>query len=141
MTTDERLSTGDLAAPRTEEVRTEPAEAPREIPTADAPAAPHGSEATPNGGAGWEPLLPEDDAARFRERWTAIQTGFVDEPREVVRDADALVAELMQRLAQGFADERSGLEAQWDREEEVDTEDMRLALQRYRSFFERLLAA
>jgi hypothetical protein len=63
----------------------------------------------------------------------------VDEPRRTVADADKLVASVMQRLAEGFANERSGLEKQWDRGDDASTEDLRLALQRYRSFFDRLL--
>ncbi|MBD0328754.1 MAG: hypothetical protein ICV64_01420 [Thermoleophilia bacterium] len=88
-----------------------------------------------------QPLLGGDDAARFRERWEAIQVGFVDEPRTSVEQADTLVAELMQRLAETFAEEREELEGQWSRGEDVSTEDLRIALQRYRSFFERLLSA
>jgi hypothetical protein len=64
----------------------------------------------------------------------------VDEPRHAVEQADSLVAEMMQHLAQLFADERSKLEAQWTRGEDVSTEDLRVALQRYRSFFDRLLS-
>ena len=70
-----------------------------------------------------------------------IQTGFVDEPRQTVEQADELVAQVMQRLAEGFAAERERLEQQWGRGEDVSTEDLRIALQRYRSFFQRLLAA
>ena len=72
-----------------------------------------------------------------------IQVGFVDEPREMVERADALVAELMQRLASQFypSEERSRLETQWDKDDDVSTQDLRLALQRYRSFFQRLLTA
>jgi hypothetical protein len=75
----------------------------------------------------------------FRSRWSKLQTGFVDEPRQTVEDADKLVAAVMQRLAEGFGNERPGLEKQWDRGENVSTEDLRVALQRYRSFFDRLL--
>ena len=73
-------------------------------------------------------------------RWSAIQTGFVDEPRKAVEEADALVAEVMKRLAEIFADERGQLESQWERTEQISTEDLRLAMRRYRSFFERLLS-
>ena len=73
--------------------------------------------------------------------WETIQTGFVDEPRQTVEQADELVAEVMKRLAEGFAGERERLEQQWGRGEDVSTEDLRVALQRYRSFFQRLLAA
>jgi hypothetical protein len=85
------------------------------------------------------PLFSESQMGEFRSQWGKIQTGFVDEPRQTVEDADKLVAAVMQRLAEGFANERSGLEKQWDRGDNVSTEGLRLALQRYRSFFDRLL--
>jgi hypothetical protein len=84
------------------------------------------------------PLLA--DAEGFQGRWEEIQVRFVDEPRGAVEDADALVATVMQRLAEGFAQERERLEAQWGRGEDISTEDLRVALQRYRSFFQRLLS-
>jgi hypothetical protein len=87
-----------------------------------------------------EPLLPADLTATFQDRWEEIQTRFVDEPRGAVEDADGLVANLMQRLAESFAQERERLEAQWGRGEDISTEELRVALQRYRSFFQRLLA-
>jgi hypothetical protein len=85
------------------------------------------------------PLFSELEMGEFRSQWGKIQTGFVDEPRQTVEDADKLVAAVMQRLAEGFANERSGLEKQWDRGADVSTEELRVALQRYRSFFDRLL--
>jgi hypothetical protein len=85
------------------------------------------------------PLFSEPEMVDFRSQWSKIQTAFVDEPRRTVEDADKLVAEVMQRLAEGFANERSGLEKQWDSGDNVSTEDLRVALQRYRSFFDRLL--
>ena len=85
------------------------------------------------------PLFSESEMGDFRSQWSKIQTGFVDEPRRTVEDADKLVAAVMQRLAEGFANERSGLEKQWDSGDNVSTEDLRVALQRYRSFFDRLL--
>jgi len=87
------------------------------------------------------PLLPKDQSERFTGRWQEIQTGFVDEPRESVAKADALVAELMQELAASFSDERGRLESQWEGGDDVSTEDLRVALTRYRSFFGRLLSA
>jgi hypothetical protein len=84
-------------------------------------------------------LFPENEANGFRTRWTEIQTGFVDEPRRSVEQADALVAEVIKRLANSFAEERSKLESQWGRGDDVSTEDLRVALRRYRSFFDRLL--
>ena len=86
------------------------------------------------------PLLVADRSQDFRSRWDTIQTSFVDEPRQAVEHADSLVAEVMQELARTFADEREKLEAQWGRGDDVSTEDLRIALQRYRSFFSRLLS-
>lgn len=86
-------------------------------------------------------LLSGDRLDDFRERWDEIQTGFVDDPRRSVEEADALVAELMREIADTFSRERETLEGQWDRGESVDTEDLRTALQRYRDFFNRLLSA
>lgn len=87
------------------------------------------------------PLLPQDQTSRFTEDWQEIQGSFVDQPREAVERADALVADLMQRLAASFSNEREQLETQWDRGDDVSTEDLRVALTRYRSFFDRLLSA
>ncbi len=86
------------------------------------------------------PLFSPNEAKEFRARWDTIQAGFVDEPRGAVEQADSLVAGTMKRLAEIFADERGKLEGQWDRKESVSTEDLRLALRRYRSFFGRLLS-
>jgi hypothetical protein len=100
------------------------------------------AEITPSGdeeGAG--PLLAEEDAGGFTSRWNEIQVRFVDEPRGSVQKADGLVAEMMERLTQMFSEERTRLESQWERGDDVSTEDLRIALQRYRSFFERLLSA
>jgi hypothetical protein len=87
-----------------------------------------------------EPLFPSGEAESFRSRWVEVQTGFVDEPRSAVEQADGLVAEMMKRLAQVFADERSKLEEQWSRGDDISTEDLRQALRRYRSFMDRLLS-
>ncbi|HZO96316.1 MAG TPA: hypothetical protein VFB42_02995 [Gaiellaceae bacterium] len=78
---------------------------------------------------------------RFTSRWTEIQSSFVDRPRESVEQADALVADLMRQLAAGLAGERRRLESRWEGGDDVSTEDLRVALTRYRSFFDRLLAA
>jgi hypothetical protein len=86
-------------------------------------------------------LLAPDETARFHSRWEEIQAGFVDEPRSAVERADALVAEVVDAVTAGFSDARAGLEGQWDRGDEVSTEDLRVALTRYRSFFDRLLSA
>jgi hypothetical protein len=89
-------------------------------------------------GAG--PLLPQDFVQDLRSRWDRIQTGFVDEPRNAVQQADELVAQAIKRLAENFASARSGLEEQWGRGDNVSTEDLRVALKKYRTFFQRLLA-
>ncbi len=86
------------------------------------------------------PLFAGDEARGFRARWEEIQTAFVDEPRGAVQRADNLVAETMKRLAEVFAAERAGLEEQWSSGSDVSTEDLRLALRRYRAFFDRLLS-
>jgi hypothetical protein len=86
------------------------------------------------------PLFPETEATNFRSRWTEIQVAFVDEPCQAVEQGDALVADIIKRLASTFADERSKLEGQWGRGDNVSTEDLRVSLQRYRAFFDRLLS-
>jgi hypothetical protein len=87
------------------------------------------------------PLFKETEIADLRARWGNVQAGFVDEPRRSVEQADQLVATVMQRIAEGFANERSSLEKEWDSGNNISTEDLRVALQRYRAFFGRLLNA
>jgi hypothetical protein len=86
------------------------------------------------------PLFSSSEADEFHDRWNAVQVGFVDEPRQAVQEADSLVAGAMKRLAEIFAEERARLDGQWDRGGDVSTEDLRIALRRYRSFFGRLLS-
>ena len=88
-----------------------------------------------------QPLFVEEDARGYQSRWQEVQTRFVDEPKDSVREADKLVAEVVQKLTTRFAEEKEGLERQWGSGAEVSTEDLRQALQHYRSFFQRLLAA
>jgi hypothetical protein len=90
--------------------------------------------------SGEEVLFGRSDADSFRQRWNDIQTGFVDEPKPSVERADQLVAAVIQKLTQVFADERSKLEKDWSKGDEASTEDLRQALRRYRSFFDRLLS-
>jgi len=85
-------------------------------------------------------LLVATEATELRRHWEAIQIGFVDEPRRAVEDADSLVAQAMKRVAEVFAEERARLERQWSEGQDVSTEDLRVALTRYRSFFDRLLS-
>jgi glutathione S-transferase len=86
------------------------------------------------------PLFSPEETESFRSEWSGILSGFVDEPRQSVERADALVARLMKRLDQVFAGERSELERQWDRGDRISTEDLRVALTKYRSFVDRLLS-
>jgi hypothetical protein len=92
---------------------------------------------TKNGGA----LLPADQNERFTSRWDEIQASFVDKPQDAVKEADALVSDLMQRVTGGLSSERERLEKQWAAGDDVTTEDLRVALTRYRTFFDRLLKA
>jgi len=86
------------------------------------------------------PLFVDDAAGDFRSRWDAVQSAFVDDPRQAVRQADELVAQVMKSLAESFAGERSRIESQFIENDGATTENLRLALRRYRSFFQRLLA-
>ena len=119
----DRLSTADLA-----QAGNRPAGTP--APMAARNGAPESSE----------PLFAANDTQDFRSRWEKIQIGFVDEPRRAVEQADELVASAIKRLAEVFASERQKLEAEWDKNDNVSTEDLRVALRRYRSFFDRLLS-
>ncbi|MEV7543362.1 hypothetical protein [Streptomyces sp. NPDC089915] len=105
----------------------------------DRPAARSPVEA--DGSGDGQPLLASGDAEHFRTAWSEIQGRFVDDPREAVTSADTLVAEVMRSLAGTFASHKQDLEGQWQRGDDVATEDLRQALRHYRSFFNRLLNA
>ena len=132
MTEERRLSTSDIA--HAKEADTEIVERERADAARQADGAPRAVEDGPS------PLFADEELTGYRTRWSGIQTGFVDEPRRAVEEADTLVAELMKRLADSFAEERRALEAHWERSDNVSTEDLRIAMRRYRSFFERLLS-
>jgi hypothetical protein len=85
-------------------------------------------------------LFSEQEERDFRSRWTGVQSSFVDEPRRAVEQADELVAQTMQRLAQSFSEQKKKLETHWEKSEQISTEELRMALRRYRSFFDRLLS-
>jgi hypothetical protein len=85
------------------------------------------------------PLFSAEETAQLRTRWESVQAGFVDEPRAAVEEADGLVRQVMDRLTDGFSDQRERLEREWGERDEVSTEDLRMALRHYRSFFDRLL--
>ena len=137
--TESEVSTRDIARAKEEDpdVATDVGE-----PAAAVPGQPQsGGTGSATDTATKEPLLPTEQTDRYTSRWQEIQAGFVDEPRQAVEQADGLVADLMQRLAASFSEERERLESQWDRGDDVSTEDLRVALTRYRSFFDRLLSA
>ena len=90
--------------------------------------------------SGEQVLFADGELTDYHSRWNAVQSAFVDDPRDCVQKADGPVADVVDRLTSGFAQARSGLEEQWSRGEQVSTEDLRIALQRYRDFFDRLLA-
>jgi hypothetical protein len=85
------------------------------------------------------PLFEEDASRKFRSRWLTIQSKFVDDPKDSVKQADDLVADIIKNVTMSFADRRVSLEKQWNSGEDISTEDLRVALKRYRSFFDRLL--
>ena len=135
------LSTADLAGTSEREVEKKAEDRSRE---ADAPIlmGEATSERPPNQADTDEtvPLFSESAVRDFRSKWTALQTGFVDEPRHSVEQADELVARVMKDLAETFSNERSNLERQWEHGDKVSTEDLRLVLRRYRAFFDRFLS-
>jgi hypothetical protein len=136
---DARLSTADLAAASD---RAMEREVTREVQQGHANVVADVSRpaADTNGDQRATPLFVQNESEDFRRRWTDIQAAFVDEPRQSVENADSLVAAAIKRLAEMFARERSSLEQQWAQGGDVSTEDLRVALQRYRSFFDRLLS-
>jgi hypothetical protein len=85
-------------------------------------------------------LFTDEAAADFRSRWDRLQRSFVDDPRAAVRAGDELVAQVIGSLAETFADQRSQLDIAPSQSDQSSTETLRLALRRYRSFFERLLS-
>lgn len=140
--TEEGITTADLAQGKRPAATTEP-RGPQVVNERSTQAVPTSAPATSTAsiaGQNVSPLFPSDELEGLRTRWMSIQTAFVDEPRKAVEQADSLVASAMKRLAEVFAKERSGLEQQWDRGDNVSTEDLRVALQRYRAFFDRLLS-
>jgi hypothetical protein len=154
---DETLTTADIArGPTPRQVRSEvvyrgpvpdqavnggPAAEPIPLPASSANASQPGPvPVPPNAPSNAGPLFPDDELHNLRARWDQVQTSFVDEPRHAVEQADGLVANVVTRIAEQFANERSKLEEQWSKGDNVNTEDLRQALRRYRSFFDRLLS-
>jgi hypothetical protein len=123
-----------LRAPPAERVMPQPPQDVRQEQEAE-----HAQEPRRAGGEGEQlaALFLPQVAQNFRSQWDEVQIGFVDDPANAVRRADELVAQVMKNLAQTFAEERSHVEGEMS---DGDTEHMRVALRRYRSFFQRLLS-
>lgn len=85
-------------------------------------------------------LLSSDDRGSYQQRWDDIQVRFIDEPRQCVREADDLVGEVTTRISDRFSSARQDMEQRWDGGNEPTTEELRQAVQRYRDFFQRLVA-
>jgi hypothetical protein len=111
-----------------------------EVPTTNLEPREETVDSTESPGSGGQLLFADGELSGLRSRWTEVQSAFVDDPRDCVQKADGLVADVVEKLTAGFSQARSRLEEQWDRGEDVSTEDLRIALKRYRDFFERLLA-
>jgi hypothetical protein len=149
---EDNLTTADIAHPTSREARAEAMDRnaerveqvdtpqqPIELPaTTSNPSTPRAQKTASLTDAG--ALFPEDELHNYRARWDQVQTSFVDEPRQAVEQADSLVANVVKRIAEQFSAEREKLESQWGKGEDINTEDLRQALRRYRSFFDRLLA-
>jgi hypothetical protein len=136
---DERLTTADIVNPQRPERTERPVIEDGVNPRADLRTNEEFGQTTANAQAQANPLFPEDELHTFRSNWDQVQTSFVDEPRAAVEHADTLVANVVKRIAEQFATEREQLEKQWDRGDNVNTEDLRQAFKRYRAFFDRLL--
>jgi len=127
----EAVREGDTSAARPAEAEREAA--PEQVASSNRGAPPEASE--PNSA-----LFDTEASKDLQERWLNIQTAFVDEPGKAVEQAEALVGEVMTQLTESFARERRDLQARWSGHDDVSTEDLRQAIRRYRSFFNRLLA-
>lgn len=143
---DEKLTTADIARPATpRQARADAMNRTADTAAEDSqpiplPAGTTSTTAANTNIAEAGPLFPDDELHNFRARWDQVQTSFVDEPRQAVEQADSLVANVVKRIAEQFANERAKLEDQWAKGDNVNTEDLRQALKRYRAFFDRLLS-
>ena len=157
----DRMGTADLVAgadqqreahrePRNENMPPQAGRGERPVPQQmqPPPMQPDGARQHPQAGMGTGPeaaeplaaLFPPQVAQEFRSRWDQVQIGFVDDPRRAVQQADELVAQVMKSLASTFAEQRARLEAGLGQGTDPNTEDLRVALRGYRSFFQRLLS-
>ncbi|MEU0498791.1 hypothetical protein [Mycobacterium sp. NPDC006124] len=136
-TNDERLvqPSDDRLGHSTEERRSGPTgdQLPQQGSVTDSPVA-HGVSSNS------DDLFADDEMVGLRARWDSVQASFVDDPKDCVQKADGLVSDVVEQLTSSFSHARSRLEEQWARGEDASTEDLRIALKRYREFFDRLLA-
>jgi len=147
---DETLTTADIAGRSTPTPRQQyrgpvpvPERADRiapDMPAVQVPSTARESGAAAEAATTAGALFPNDELHNYRTRWDQVQTSFVDEPRRAVEQADGLVANVIQRIAEQFSNERTKLEERWSKGENVNTEELRQALRQYRSFFDRLLS-
>ena len=136
----ESLTTADLAGAAEERQARHPAqEVKREAREARAAQA-EGRAADAPAEEKLAPLFTPEAANEFRTRWDQVQFSFVDDPKRAVREGDELVAQVMRSLAQSFSQERTRLEQDLGHTDAGSTENLRVALRRYRSFFQRLLS-
>lgn len=143
MTThDEQTETTSARTPIDEPTTETESESAHVEPTAtEAPASAEARTSPPEDVEDEKPLFADGTLSGLRSRWDDVQAAFVDDPKECVQKADALVGQVVEQLTTGFAETRARLEAQWSRGESASTEDLRVALKRYRDFFQRLLSA
>jgi hypothetical protein len=138
MDKDRQLTTAEIARRGRSEERTQPLPDPARQSGREARAASGATAAVAEPEP--HPFFADDEGRRFQALWHEVQVAFVDDPQGSVQKADELVAQVIQRLAEVFADERGGLESRWSRGTNVSTEELRVALRRYRAFFDRLLS-
>ena len=138
---DETQATRDAAYADRGQMAAAPIPLASEFPTGfENTSVPVGKEAPPSTSRTAGALFPSDELQSFRARWDSVQTSFVDEPRQAVTEADSLVASVVKRIEEQFSSDRQKLESQWEGGGDASTEDLRQALKRYRSLFERLLS-
>jgi hypothetical protein len=128
------LTTADLAASANAATASRAA-AESESEGAVLPDVAHGSAARSTRQESLAPLFSEEQSGEFRARWNIVQQGFVDDPKNAVSQGDELVAQVIKSLAETFSAQRAAVEG-----DDGSTEELRLALRSYRSFFERLLS-
>ncbi len=83
----------------------------------------------------WEPETTDG----FRDRWQQIQLRFIDSPRNAADQAQNLVSDVIDALADGLRRQRGELD-RWRDAALDDTEELRVTVRRYRDLLDRLLS-